>query len=137
MAYTNLGREMMREGRWAEAIPWFEGALRIDPGLARPHLGIGSAYLELGRREEAEAALWRALAADPDLRPARERLARLRERAGDLDGAIEQWREVVRIAPSSARGHEGLARTLARRGDSAAAERHAAEARRLRSPRAP
>jgi tetratricopeptide (TPR) repeat protein len=137
MAYTNLGRERMREERWAEAIPWFEGALRIDPGLARPHLGIGSAYLELGRREEAEAELRLAVAADPDLRPARERLARLRERAGDLDGAIEQWREVVRIAPTSARGHEGLARTLAARGRTAEAERHAAEARRLRAPRAP
>ena len=137
MAYTNLGREMLREKRWAEAIPWFEAALRVDPGLARPHLGLGTAYLELGRREEAEAALRRALAADPDLRPARERLARLRERAGDLDGAIEQWREVVRIAPTSARGHEGLARTLARRGRTAEAELHAAEARRLRAPRAP
>jgi tetratricopeptide (TPR) repeat protein len=137
MAYTNLGREMLREKRWAEAIPWFEGALRIDPGLARPQLGIGTAYLELGRRDEAEAALRRALAADPDLRPARERLARLRERAGDLDGAIAQWREVVRIAPAYARGHEGLARTLALRGLAEEAERHAAEARRLRAPRAP
>jgi tetratricopeptide (TPR) repeat protein len=137
MAYTNLGREMMREERWAEAIPWFEGALRIDPGLARPHLGIGSAYLELGRREEAEAELRLALAADPDLRPARERLARLRERAGDLDGAIAQWREVVRIAPASARGHRALARALARQGRDAEAEFHSAEARRLRASRTP
>jgi tetratricopeptide (TPR) repeat protein len=137
LAYTNLGREMLRGRRWAEAIPWFEAALRIQPGLARPHLGLASAYVELGRREAAEAELGRALAADPDLRPARERLARLRERAGDLDGAIAQWREVVRIAPLSARGHEELARALARQGRAAQAERHFAEARRLRASREP
>jgi len=137
MAYTNLGREMLRGRRWAEAIPWFEAALRIQPGLARPHLGLASAYVELGRREEAEAELVRALAADPDLRPARERLARLREGAGDLDGAIAQWREVVRIAPLSPRGHQALARALARQGRAAEAERHFAEARRLRASREP
>ncbi len=137
MAYTNLGREMLRTERWTEAIPWFEGALRVEPGLARPHLGLATAYLELGRREAAEAELLRALAADPDLRPARERLARLRERAGDLDGAIAQWREVVRIAPASARGHRALARALARQGRDAEAEFHSAEARRLRAPRTP
>jgi len=137
MAHTNLGREMLRERRWAEAIPWFEAALRIRPGLARPHLGLATAWAELGQRDRAREELLRATLADPELRPARERLARLREREGDLDGAIAQWREVVRIAPRSARGHEELARLLSRRGRGEEAERHVAEARRLRASAGP
>ncbi len=137
MAHTNLGRELVRERRWAEAIPYYEEALRIRPDLARPHYGLGSAYLGLGRAEEAEAEFVRAIRIDPDFRAAHERIARLRGRAGDVEGAIEAWREVLRIAPRWVRGHAGLARALERRGELEEAERHYREALRLDPDHAP
>ena len=56
-------------GRPGEAIREFEAAIAADPGLARAHASLGVAYLALTAGQsnpEAERALRRALALDPD-----------------------------------------------------------------------
>jgi len=49
-------------GRAAEALPWGEGALRLDPANARAAFYLGMAYYFLDRYGEAVEAMDRALA---------------------------------------------------------------------------
>jgi tetratricopeptide (TPR) repeat protein len=50
-------------GRAGEALPWGEGALRLDPPNARAAYYLGMTYYFLNRYGEAVEALDRALAA--------------------------------------------------------------------------
>jgi tetratricopeptide (TPR) repeat protein len=52
----------MFAGRAAEAVPWSEAALRLDPANARAAFYLGMAYYLLGRYGDAVTALERALA---------------------------------------------------------------------------
>jgi Flp pilus assembly protein TadD len=52
-------------------------------------------------------------------------------KAADVAGAIEQFREAIRLAPDNPRAHYQLALALKRKGAHAEAETHFAEARRL------
>ncbi|HEY2942427.1 MAG TPA: tetratricopeptide repeat protein, partial [Vicinamibacteria bacterium] len=54
-----------------------------------------------------------------------------RRKAGDLDGAIERFREAVRLAPDHPEAHYQLALALQARGALAEARTHFEEARRL------
>jgi TolB-like protein/Tfp pilus assembly protein PilF len=56
------GAILVWAGRATEALPWVEGALRIDPANTRAALHLGIAYYVLGRYGEAVEALDRAVA---------------------------------------------------------------------------
>ncbi|MFH1566640.1 MAG: tetratricopeptide repeat protein [Gemmatimonadota bacterium] len=56
-----------RNRAWqSEETLWADAAAK-GPGMARPHVNLGKAYLEEGRYDEAIAASRRALAIQPDL----------------------------------------------------------------------
>jgi len=54
-----------------------------------------------------------------------------RAKAGDVAGAIRQFRDAVRLAPDNPRAHYQLALALRRSGAAGEAQRHFAEAHRL------
>ncbi len=62
---TNLGFALLTEGRCAEAVPHLQAAVRIMPGIAKPHYFLGRALLAVGRRDEALVAFKEALDVDP------------------------------------------------------------------------
>jgi tetratricopeptide (TPR) repeat protein len=55
-----------REGRWAEALPYYETVVRHRPREAAAQLGLGAALLRLGRGDEGVAAMERSLTLDPN-----------------------------------------------------------------------
>jgi MSHA biogenesis protein MshN len=70
---------MSRAGRNAEAAQLYEGALRMGPGNAVWHMGLGMALRAEGRRPEARAAFERARdlkTLNPDLQAFVERQVR-------------------------------------------------------------
>jgi DNA-binding winged helix-turn-helix (wHTH) protein/tetratricopeptide (TPR) repeat protein len=52
-------------GRAEEALPWLQRSIAITPASGRTHLGLAAAYQQLGRTDDARAAMATAL----ELRP--------------------------------------------------------------------
>lgn len=73
-----LGYELLREGRHGAAIAVLQLNSADHPGSANAFEGLGDAYREAGRREEAVRSYERALALDPANENARRMLERLR-----------------------------------------------------------
>lgn len=77
VAHVNLGVELTRQGRHAEAAEQFQRALAIRPTLAKAHNGLGAALAQQGRHAEAAAHFREALRLEPGLTQARRNLQRL------------------------------------------------------------
>lgn len=65
--YNDIGCYLMEQGRWEEAIPWFEGAKRAPRYEPRhfPYLNLGRLRAARGEVAEAIAELEGALAENP------------------------------------------------------------------------
>jgi tetratricopeptide (TPR) repeat protein len=75
----------------------------------------------LGRQDEALDAFEQSLKIAPQDAAVRLRLARLRLRRGDVDGAEREIVQALRVDPSNAEAHRGRARVLQLRGREAEA----------------
>jgi len=60
-SFATRGAILVWAGRAAEALPWGEGALRLDPANARAAFYLGMTYYFLGRYGEAVEAMSRGL----------------------------------------------------------------------------
>jgi tetratricopeptide (TPR) repeat protein len=68
-------------GKQAEAIEDFNAALNVNNRNADAWAGLGQAYERSGDKTKAVESYQRALVVEPNLRPARDGLARLNVRA--------------------------------------------------------
>lgn len=104
-------------------------AVRLDPKFAPGWSLLALAYLKLqAHAGDAEAAARLAIALDPELASAHERLALALATRGDVVAAIGEATEAVRLEPQSAYLHYGLGLIMARAGrweESVDAYRHA------------
>lgn len=80
--YSNLGANLIREDRTAEAAALLETATRLDPELPDGWVNLGVARRRLGGEAEAEAMFRRALEVDPTTVSAYNNLASLLQRQG-------------------------------------------------------
>jgi len=88
------GRLLFVARRWAEAVPYFEKALGVDPGAEWPLDDLVTALAVLGRRDELRGIVERAAREPPT--PARNHaVVRARVWLGDLEGAVEAARRAV------------------------------------------
>lgn len=65
LAWGNLGRVYLEWSRPAQAIEPLRNAVQVQPRFCVGHHLLGRAYFEMGRFDDAEAALVNALEADP------------------------------------------------------------------------
>jgi len=117
MAQTNLGRYLLREERFEEAVDAYQRVFAIKPDVYRAHIGKAGALLGLGREREAERHFEAALELKPDLYSAHQALARLNWKRGERAAAIAHYEAMIAIAPNNATGHflMGRARENTRR----------------------
>ena len=91
--------DLLRAGRWDEAVARFDAILAKDPESRFAALRSGIALLKAGRPEPAVERLQKAVALDPHRAEARYALADALTRRGDSSRAAEQWAELARLQP--------------------------------------
>lgn len=94
-----MGLSSLMQERAADALAYFEGAMRTDRVNPNLHFMAGLANGKLGRVEEAIAAYRRALQYQPEFVEARANLAYLLEHSGKIDEAAECYRRALVLAP--------------------------------------
>lgn len=65
---TNLGNTYHFARRYEEAIKHYQRALELNPRLARGHVAMGMAYVQLGKYEEAIAEIKQAISLRDEIR---------------------------------------------------------------------
>ena len=120
----NLGTELIRTGRPADAVPLLEQASREAPDDAAPHFNLGLALDATGQPDRAIAEFAEAVRLRPSDAAARENLASGLWRANRRPEAIAQYQESVRLQPTDAAAQNNLATALLQEGKTADAVPH-------------
>jgi tetratricopeptide (TPR) repeat protein len=66
ISHNNIGRELIDEGRWEEALAELDMAMELDPELAEAYNNRGSTYSYLEQYEQTKADLDKAIKLDPN-----------------------------------------------------------------------
>jgi tetratricopeptide (TPR) repeat protein len=64
-ALSGMGEALFQAGRYAEALPRFEGSVQAEPGSVAAEVGVAKSKLMLERIEDAARALAKLAAAEP------------------------------------------------------------------------
>lgn len=112
----NLATSLYMTGDADAALEQYRAAVRLSPGLARAHLGIGVIAGSRGRDADAIEALTAAVGADPAFVEARFSLANALRRAGRVEEALPHYEAVRRADPTVSQASFGYAIGLVRLG---------------------
>lgn len=118
------GAALKALGRFAPAIAAFEGALGRQPWRAEVLVNLGNAHAELGNLEPARRCLERALTLRPELKAAHASLIGVCAMLGRDDLTEAACRTALAVDPTLVNANQYLADILARRGETAVAQRH-------------
>jgi tetratricopeptide (TPR) repeat protein len=99
-AWNNLGLLATREGRTAEAIPYFQDALRLDPDHPIALVNLGNAYRQQKQWEQARAPLEHALELSPEDPEANYSLAMVFAQMNDTKHAYEYLQRALQFRPA-------------------------------------
>jgi serine/threonine protein kinase/Flp pilus assembly protein TadD len=111
----------VHERDWLSAESEARKAIAHDPNNADAHLWYSIFLTRLGRLEEAQAEINRALELDPLSPRINYSLGSGLYWAGRLDQAIEQYQKMLDMDPNSEAAHSGLGLVYARKGKHAEA----------------
>jgi tetratricopeptide (TPR) repeat protein len=95
------GLALDRAARPADAIAAFQDAIRLNPGSAEAHLGLGKTELLVSRNHEAIAAFQKCLQLSPGNVQARRLLIQAYRRAGDAQAASRFSQEAPEKEPGT------------------------------------
>jgi tetratricopeptide (TPR) repeat protein len=110
----NVGEELVRMGRPAEAISILQEAVRESPDYAPAHFNLGVAFNDAGRKDEALDEFESAIKSMPNFFDAHAAMALTLLETGRPVGAVEHFREAAHIRPDLAGIHRDLANALMR-----------------------
>ncbi len=96
-AHALIAEALMALGRFDEAIPHFQGYLRVQADDGAGWTGLGIASIQMGRVAEAVAAFQRAVASAPNHAGYRMNLARALIDAGQFEAAREHADRAVQL----------------------------------------
>lgn len=109
---TNLGGTLLRQGKAADAIPHFEEALRIKPGVTETQADLGMALMSEGHFDQAAQQFHEALRSQPDFTYAHYGLGEILLFQKKFDEAERHFVQALRAKPDFAEAHYGLGQTL-------------------------
>ena len=99
-AWNNLGLLATREGHTAEAIPYFQEALKLNPDHLIALENLGNAYRQQKNWDEARVVLERAVAVGPQDPEANYSLGMVFAQLNDNDRAYEYLQRALKSRPS-------------------------------------
>jgi tetratricopeptide (TPR) repeat protein len=99
-AWNNLGLLATREGRTAEAIPYFQEALRLSPDHLIALDNLGNAYRQQKKWDEARGTLERALKVSPQDPEANYSLGMVFAQINDTEHAYEYLQRALKFRPA-------------------------------------
>jgi protein O-mannosyl-transferase len=109
---NNLGMELSRQGRYAEAIDHYREALRDQPDSLEIHYNLAHDLEFRGAIPEAITEYRAFLRLEPDEALVHNILGTLLARQGSTDEAIAHYREALRLRPDFADPHGNLGDAL-------------------------
>ena len=115
LAQNNLGSALYDQGRFEEAIPHLQEALRLKPQYVDAHNNLGLAFWRLGRDQPAIEQFAAVLDLGPDAK-AYYNLGVVLFNQGKLDRAKECFVAAVQLQPDSAETHNNLGNVLGSQG---------------------
>ncbi|MGC2403934.1 MAG: tetratricopeptide repeat protein [Acidobacteriaceae bacterium] len=125
-AYDNLGLCYYYRNENEAAIRNFRRAIELDRNAAHPspwpYLNLGVALQFLGKTQEAEGNLRKALLLDPKLAEAHYRLANILEHEGHLQAALAELKTAIELDGKYAEPHIALAHIYKQLGQKDAAD---------------
>ena len=129
-AQSNLGQVFQAKGQLDEATAQFEKAVELNPNLAEAQTDLGIALLSASKLEQAKPHFEKALEINPQLAEAHCYLGIvLYYSQGDVQNALLNWREALRLQPNNVLAMNQTAHALAASPDSS--ERNDEEAVKL------
>ena len=99
---------------WNSDIELWTDCVKKSPNKDRPHCGLGNAYTDQGRYQEAIAQVTEALRINPNYVEAHCNLGFVYARQGRYQEAIAQFTEALRINPNYADAHYNLGNAYVR-----------------------
>lgn len=110
IVHNNMGQAMQEMGgRLAEAVKWYEQAIKLDPRGARAICNLASALDEDEQKDKAKQLYQHALAVDPRWPEAHLGLGGHLRDEGDLDGARRHFEQALALKPRYATAYAALA----------------------------
>jgi arylsulfatase A-like enzyme/Flp pilus assembly protein TadD len=114
--YEKLGITYTRMGRFDEAHRMFAHMLSVTPNSATTYNNLGSLLLTERRWVEAAEALSKAVAIDPGMANAHNGLGVAYAQQGQLDRAIGEWQQVLKLRPDFQDARENIQRAQQMKG---------------------
>jgi tetratricopeptide (TPR) repeat protein len=98
IAFAQLAEEFRRAGQHQDAVDVCSSGLAIHPTYLSARVTLGRALLELGRLDDAQAALETVLQSAPENLAAMRGLAEVHHRAGNLPEALTRYKAALTLA---------------------------------------
>lgn len=95
--FLQMGRLLLKSGRYTEAKSAFKKAHDQDPGNSKVYNYLGISYGRLNHFEEAVDAYNKAIALDYDYASAHFNLASVYDQMGDAQNAVNQWQRYLDV----------------------------------------
>jgi len=129
--WLNVGQELIRMERPAEAVPFLQKAVNASPTYAPAHFNLGVAFNQDGQKEPALDEFTTAIKLQPDYFEAHAAMGLTLLETGRPIGAVEHFREAVRLRPNLVGARNNLGNALMQTGAAAEAIKQYEEALRL------
>jgi tetratricopeptide (TPR) repeat protein len=125
---NSYGNALADAGRPREAIPQYEAAIMLHPGYVEAYSNLGAAYLDIAERDHDDvmrakgiACLRESVRLQWNLPQSHLNLGTALTRAGDLPGAVEEFRNAIICNPIYPEAHHNLGTVYLMQGDLVAA----------------
>ena len=106
IAMANLGWAYYNKKEYTLSETYYLKALEIEPKFINALRGLGFTYVAMGRIDEAEEILEKAVKDYPKFAPLYDDLAKVYVLSHDFEKALDAYHKVIELAPDSPMANE-------------------------------